>query len=379
MTIATQPEPTVLAGRTELEEQVEEGRRRIRVDTYAMSLGELAVLYEERELEIQPAFQRFFRWTIEQKTRLVESILMGIPLPQVFVSPRDDGVWQVVDGLQRLSALFEFMGKLRGEDGTTREPPRLTRAKYLPDLDGARWTDLSHALRIDFRHAKVNVTILNRGSDRRARYDLFERLNTGGARLSEQEVRNCILLTENESFYKWLQGLSAADSFRRCVAIGERPEAEDFHTELVCRVLCLSTAAKHELDQDIGPYVTERMVELAGEDGAADLPRLERAFRDTFAILDDDCLREQAFRRYSPERNDFRGAFLISPFEVVACGIAHHLLHGARRSSYSAPDVLEAVKALWSGGGFLARSRTGMPASQRLRTTIPHGRKLFAP
>ena len=378
MTTATQTEPATLPARTDLDEQVEEGRRQIRADGYAMSLGELASLYEERELEIQPKFQRFFRWTIDQKTRLVESILLGIPLPQVFVSQRSDGVWEVVDGLQRLSTLFEFMGKLRGENGTTREPLCLTQAKYLPALDGVRWTDLSHPLRIDFRRAKVNVSILNRGSDHRAKYDLFERLNTGGTRLSEQEVRNCILVMENETFYDWLQDLSAANSFRRCVAVSERLEREGFHTELACRVLCLSTVETHDLTQDMGPFVTERMAELAGN-GNADRPELERVFRDTFAILDDDCLREQAFRRYSPERNDFLGAFLISPFEVVACGIAHHLLHGARRSDYSAPDVLKAVKTLWSNGGFLALSRTGMSAKQRLRTTIPHGRKLFAP
>ena len=378
MTIATQPEPAALATRTDLDEQVEEGRQQIRADCYSMSVGELASLYEERELEIQPKFQRFFRWTVDQKTRLVESILLGIPLPQVFVSPRNDGVWEVVNGLQRLSTLFEFMGKLRGENGTTREPLCLTQAKYLPALDGIRWTDLSHPLRIDFRRAKVNVSILNRGSDHRAKYDLFERLNTGGTRLSEQEDRNCILVMENETFYDWLQDLSAADSFRRCVAVSERLEKEGFHTELACRVLCLSTVELHDLTQDIGPFVTERMVELAGND-SADEPGLERAFRDTFAILDDDCLRDKAFRRYSPERDDFLGAFLISPFEVVACGIAHHLLHGARRSDYSAPDVLEAVKTLWSGRGFLAQSRTGMSAKQRLRTTIPHGRRLFAP
>ena len=378
MITATQTESSTPIARTDLHEQVEEGRREIRADSYSMSLGELASLYEERELEIQPRFQRFFRWTVDQKTRLVESILLGIPLPQVFVSPRNDGVWEVVNGLQRLSTLFEFMGKLRGENGTAREPLRLTRAKYLPALDGIRWTDLSHPLRIDFRRAKVNVSILNRGSDHRAKYDLFERLNTGGTRLSEQEVRNCILVMENEAFYDWLQGLSADDSFRRCVAVSERLENEGFHTELACRVLCLSTVETHDLTRDMGPFVTERMVELARND-SADRPDLKRAFRDTFAILDEECLRERAFRRYSPERNDFFGAFLISPFEVVACGIAYHLLHGARRSDYSAPDVLEAVKTLWSDGGSLAQPRTRMSAKQRLRTTIPQGRELFAP
>ena len=378
MTIATKAEPTVLAARAGLDEQVEESRERIRADSYVMSVGELLSLYEEGELELQPKFQRFFRSTIDQKTRLVESTLLGIPLPQVFVSLRADGLWEVVVGLQRLSTLFEFMGKLRGEDGTTRPGLRLTDAKYLPALNGIRWPDLSPGLRIDFRHAKINVSILNPGSDRRARYDLFERLNAGGTHLSEQEVRNCIILMESESFHDWLQDLSATDSFRCCLAVDERLEAKGFYTELICRLLCLSTVEVVDLPHDVGPFATERMVELAG-DPKTDRTALERAFHVTFALLDDDCLRERAFRRYRPERGEFRGAFLMSPFEVVACGLAHHLLRGARRSDYSAPQVLNAVKALWSDGGLLARSGTGMSAKERLRTTIPHGRKLFAP
>ena len=79
MITATQTESSTPIARTDLHEQVEEGRREIRADSYSMSLGELASLYEERELEIQPKFQRFFRWTVDQKTRLVESILLGIP------------------------------------------------------------------------------------------------------------------------------------------------------------------------------------------------------------------------------------------------------------------------------------------------------------
>ena len=377
MPVMTRSETIPLDHAGDLDAQVEQGRRQIRADGYAMSLGELASLYDERELEIQPKFQRFFRWTTEQKTRLVESILLGIPLPQVFVSQRDDGVWEVVDGLQRLSTLFEFMGKLRGEAGT-KEPLRLTEAKYLPALADVLWDDLSAPLRIDFRRAKVNVSILNRGSDRRAKYDLFERLNTGGTPLSEQEVRNCILLMEDEAFYDWLQDLSETESFRRCADVSDRLEGEGYYTELACRLLCLSTAKAEDLTEDIGTFVTDRMVDLAI--GSADeRPRLEQAFRSTFSVFDDGCLRDRVFRRYSPDRDGFRGAFLISPFEVVACGIAHHLLSGASVSAYEAAGILDKVKALWSEGGFLAQSRTGMSAKQRLRLTIPYGREHFAP
>jgi uncharacterized protein with ParB-like and HNH nuclease domain len=66
-------------------------------------------LYKEKEVVIDPDFQRIFRWDIIQKSRLIESILVGIPLPSIFIQQRDDGVWDIIDGLQRLSTIFIFL------------------------------------------------------------------------------------------------------------------------------------------------------------------------------------------------------------------------------------------------------------------------------
>jgi Protein of unknown function DUF262 len=93
-----------------LQEEIDKARAVIRTAAYAMSIGEWISLYENNEIDIHPDFQRFFRWTPAQKSRLVESILLGIPIPSIFVSQRPDGIWDVVDGLQRLSTLYEFAG-----------------------------------------------------------------------------------------------------------------------------------------------------------------------------------------------------------------------------------------------------------------------------
>jgi uncharacterized protein with ParB-like and HNH nuclease domain len=77
-----------------------------------MSIGEIINLYKEKEVVIDPDFQRIFRWDIIQKSRLIESILVGIPLPSIFIQQRDDGVWDIIDGLQRLSTILEFTGEL---------------------------------------------------------------------------------------------------------------------------------------------------------------------------------------------------------------------------------------------------------------------------
>src|SRR5438128_53203 len=96
-----------------LQAEIDSRRKEIKTDSYPMSIGELANLYRDGELDIHPEFQRFFRWSDFQKSRWIESVLLGIPLPSIFVAQREDGVWDVVDGLQRLSTLFQFMGLLR--------------------------------------------------------------------------------------------------------------------------------------------------------------------------------------------------------------------------------------------------------------------------
>jgi Protein of unknown function DUF262 len=91
-----------------LEQQIATKAKEIHTDGYPMSIGEVISLYKDSDIDIHPEFQRIFRWTTDQKSRLIESILLGIPIPSIFVSQRPDGVWDVIDGVQRLSTIFEF-------------------------------------------------------------------------------------------------------------------------------------------------------------------------------------------------------------------------------------------------------------------------------
>src|SRR5688572_24146371 len=109
-----------------LQAEIDSRRKEIKTDSYPMSIGELANLYKDHELDIHPEFQRFFRWSDFQKSRWIESVLLGIPLPSIFVAQREDGVWDVVDGLQRLSTLFQFMGLLRDQNDKPVKPLVLT-------------------------------------------------------------------------------------------------------------------------------------------------------------------------------------------------------------------------------------------------------------
>ena len=88
-----------------LPKEIVEAKRSVVTDAYQMSIGEIVNLYKDKDLIINPNFQRLYRWEQHQKSRLIESILLGIPLPSIFVFETDDGKWELVDGLQRVSYL----------------------------------------------------------------------------------------------------------------------------------------------------------------------------------------------------------------------------------------------------------------------------------
>lgn len=231
-----------------LQEEIEKARSEIRTDGYPVSIGEWISIYEKKELDIHPEFQRFFRWSPVQKSRLIESILLGIPVPQVFVAQRKDGIWDVVDGLQRLSTIFQFVGILRDEAGKLSPPLELEKTTYLPGLAGMRWQDdthpdrsLTNAQRLLIKRAKIDVSIILRESDEQTKYELFQRLNTGGSPLSDQEMRNSLLVMLNRQFFQWLKSLSDDLNFLEATALSDRAIEEQYDVELVLRYLSLRT------------------------------------------------------------------------------------------------------------------------------------------
>lgn len=113
-----------------LKEEIAAKRKEIIVDSYPMSIGEIMNLYKDQELDVHPEFQRFFRWDDEQKTKLIESILLGIPIPPVFVAQRINGKWDVIDGQQRLSTILQFAKLLKKDDGTDYDPLVLQATKF---------------------------------------------------------------------------------------------------------------------------------------------------------------------------------------------------------------------------------------------------------
>jgi len=207
-------------------DEIETAKQTVTTDAYQMSFGEIVNLYQEKDLIINPEFQRLFRWTNYQKSRLIESILLGIPIPPIFVYERTDGKWELVDGLQRVSTVLEFMGVLRDADANEADDPLppsiLSPTNYLPSLNNAVWersdrikgygledqNEIGKVFQLSIRRSRIGVEILKRSSDVRTKYDLFQRLNSGGSIANAQELRNCIVVMIDPLLFRELRQLS---------------------------------------------------------------------------------------------------------------------------------------------------------------------------
>ena len=154
-----------------LQDEIIAKSAQIKTDSYPMSIGELVNLYRDGELDVHPEFQRVYRWTPTQRTRLIESVLLGIPMPPIFVAQRLDGIWDVVDGVQRLSTILQFMGELKERNGNAFPPLALEATKFLPSLGGKTWSgeDIDSRFTRDqqlyFKRAKIDVNIVLKESD----------------------------------------------------------------------------------------------------------------------------------------------------------------------------------------------------------------------
>ena len=308
-----------------LEKQVKEARLAVSTDGYSMSIGELVNLYDDNELNIHPEFQRVYRWDNYQKSKFVESILLGIPLPSIFVAQNSDGVWEVVDGLQRLSTIFQFMGKLKDEDGKTLPNLKLSSTKYLTELENVTWgssedsRELTSALKLDFKRARMDVKIVSRDSDSDTKFELFQRLNTGGSELKPQEVRNCILLMINKDIFNLIKECSENSNFRETLPITERKENESHYSELALRFFI---QRYFKLDNPsaysyVNEYLDNELIRLFSKNTNFNIDSEKTVFNETFKILS-DALGEDCFKKYQLSESKYKGGVSLPIFEVIS-------------------------------------------------------------
>ena len=177
---------------------------KIRITTKSLSLREVVEQIGGGDIDLAPDFQREYVWKRRQRTRLIESVLLGIPLPAFYFNQEDDATYQVVDGVQRLSTINLFMNNKHILDAVDLE--------YLKDLHGRTYDKLDQTVVRRFRSAQIVCHIIEPQTPDEVKYDIFSRVNTLGSPLSTQEIRHAMSKKRSRMFLKVLSELESFDA-----------------------------------------------------------------------------------------------------------------------------------------------------------------------
>jgi Protein of unknown function DUF262/HNH endonuclease len=202
-------------------EPIREDRDTIRWQQSDLSIYEICRRYKQGRIELQPEFQRDYVWKPLIARRFIESILLRLPLPTVYLAETDDGRYLVIDGQQRLTTILEFYDSKLA----------LSQLRVLSDLNGLRFKDLDRAWQARFEDHHIITTVLDRSCSPDLKFDMFERLNSGSVRLNKQELRNCIYRGD---FNRLLTDLARSREFVTAVGWKE-PDRRMKGQELVLR------------------------------------------------------------------------------------------------------------------------------------------------
>lgn len=294
---------------------------KIRISTKPFSIRQIIDMMSDGEVDLAPDFQRLFVWNQKQRTRLIESILLGIPIPIFYFNQDKDGNMQVVDGVQRLTTIRRF--------AINQEP--LNGLEYLQHLEGVTFADLEKAdkvLKRRFQQTQIFANIIEPQTPDDVKFDVFRRINTGGSPLTGQEIRHCMSRGRSRDFLKKLTGM---DVFHRATAGAFHHERRMADREVVLRFCAFrapSSLSDYPKFESLDSFLLDftRRVDQVHESKPAlpdeELQRLaadfDRAMRSAAAVFD-----KYAFRKY-PKWTTRRGPMNRALFESWAVALADY-------------------------------------------------------
>lgn len=243
----------------EISAEIQKYRQEIKSERMDMSFGEIINMYRDKEIIISPEYQRAFRWDEQRQSDFIESILLGIPFPSIFVATNPDGKWELIDGLQRVSTVLSFFNELKDDEGNSypKNGLKLVEGSMLKGLKDITIDTLPLEYKLQIKRTPCRVEIILKESEFKMRYELFKRLNTGGEGLSRQEIRNCIFRGLDSRYSEFIAELSKNNIFRDIVNISVSNEEKMYYEELVLRYLTLKNKGTRYSQANIQDYMDD--------------------------------------------------------------------------------------------------------------------------
>lgn len=265
---------------------------KIKIDAQSVNLGHIIEMLEYEEIDLMPDFQRTKDlWNRQQKSRLIESLLLGLPLPSFYFSEYKNGdtreqthKWAVVDGLQRLSTFQEFI--------VNKDSFHLEGLEFLSTYESKTYNDLSREDKRKLSGSKITLYVIEKTTPKDVKFLIFKRVNTGGLILTPQEIRHALNQGVPAQFVKKLAGLDAFKKATDNKISSLRQEDRDFANRFIAFYLLGYEENYHgELDS----FLNDAMGLLAGK-SAEELHRIENDFTQAM-LLAYDIFGNDAFRK----------------------------------------------------------------------------------
>lgn len=293
--------------------------RLIDVTTESRSLDTLIKRLEAKLIDLDPDFQRLRGiWNVTKKSQLIESLLLRIPLPTFYVAEVEGegeygtDSWAVVDGIQRLSTIAEFVAP----DVFGMSPLRLEGLQYLEREEGRIFPELPRALQLRILESQFTIQVIRKTTPELVKLNIFARINTGGVPLSAQELRNALTPGPARQI---LRELAGSDSFQEAVSHSIKP-SRMADREMVLRFLAFRMSDPLDYrQQDFDNFLRDSMRAINRWDEATESlyrGQFEAAMNTSTAIFGDDAFR----KRY--DKSEARRPVSKALFESVAVAIA---------------------------------------------------------
>lgn len=270
-----------------LEEEIEvsdaqHGRNKIFTKQGDLEIDSLHRKYQNGKLDVQPDFQRQFVWDAKKSSRLIESALLNIPLPVVYISQGKDGKEYVIDGQQRLTSFFRFIDGKFSLSGLT----------AFDEYNGKYFNGIKEEDQDKVRGCTIRTITFLKESDENLKFEIFKRLNTGSVPLNDQELRNCIY---RGPYNQLLRRLAENNEFKSLMGF-TKPDKRMRDVELVLRFSAFFHQTYRHYKRPMKSFLNTEM-EKNQAISDSDAKSLEEAFKNALHIVK-SLLEEKAFKRY---------------------------------------------------------------------------------
>ncbi|MGL4500639.1 MAG: DUF262 domain-containing protein, partial [Planktothrix sp.] len=262
--------------------------------------------------DLAPDFQRKEGlWKEAAKSRLIESILIRIPLPAFYLDATNDDKWLVIDGLQRLSAIKEFI-----IDKTL----KLKGLEYLKDIEGKNYDELPRNYQRRIGETLLTLYLIEKGTPPEVKYNIFKRINTGGLPLSPQELRHAL---NPGKATKLLARLAELPEFKQVINLGESKKARRDDHEFIVGFLAYTITPYKDYPVKKGrDYFFNETLAAVNKMNDADLKAIEAKFRKVM-VAAFEIFGDRAFRKISPENPDKTYPINKSLFEAWSASLGN--------------------------------------------------------